>query len=67
MEKLIRASVEEARIKMRVERDAANKAINTEVDKDVKFRSKENMQKLVDKFNESLETMLKDKLSEISG
>lgn len=65
LEKLIRSSVEDARIKMRVERDAANKSINTEGDKDVKFRSKEEMQKLVDKFNETIEMMLKDKLNEI--
>jgi ribosome recycling factor len=67
LEKLIRSSIEEARIKMRVERDTANKSLNTETDKDVKFRSKESMQKLVDNFNGALDTMLKDKLNEISG
>jgi len=48
---------------MRMERDVVNKAINGEIDKDVKFRAKENMQKLVDRFNESIEALLKDKLT----
>ncbi len=67
LEKLIRSSVEEARIRMRMERDGVNKSINAEADKDAKFRSKENMQKLVDRFNESIDMMLEDKLEEISN
>ncbi len=67
LEKLIRAATEQARIKMRMERDVVNKAANAETDKDVKFRSKENIQKLVDKFNESVETLLKNKLEEIAS
>ncbi|MCL4405165.1 MAG: ribosome-recycling factor [Patescibacteria group bacterium] len=65
LEKLVKSSIEETRIKMRVERDAVNKNINAESDKDTKFRSKEEVQKLVDKFNGVIEVMLKDKLSEI--
>ncbi|PJC65478.1 MAG: ribosome recycling factor [Candidatus Colwellbacteria bacterium CG_4_9_14_0_2_um_filter_50_12] len=67
LEKLIRAAAESTRIKMRVERDAANKIINAEIDKDVKFRAKEKLQKLVDKFNEVVETALKDKLRDIAS
>ncbi len=67
LEKLVRAATENARIKMRVERDAVNKLVNAEVDKDAKFRSKEQLQKLVDKFNETIEKALEDKLRDING
>ncbi len=67
IEKLVRASVEETRIKMRMERDAVNKSINSEIDKDLKFRAKEDLQKLVDKFNDAIENALKDKLRDIAS
>jgi ribosome recycling factor len=67
LEKLVRAAAENARIKMRIERDTVNKIINTETDKDVKFRAKEQLQKLVDKFNEAVEEALENKLREIAS
>lgn len=64
--KLIKKMAEETRIKMRVERDEANKLVNKEPDKDQKFRAKEDLQKLVDKFNEEVDSVLETKIREIS-
>lgn len=60
--KIVKASAESFRIKMRVERDAVNKKINEETDKDMKFRAKEGLQKLVDKFNGSIDSLVEEKL-----
>ncbi len=65
--KLIKKMAEETRIKMRIERDEANKLVNKETDKDQKFRAKEELQKLVDKFNEEIDSVLETKFREISS
>ena len=65
--KLVRKMAEETRIKMRIERDETNKIINREADKDQKFRAKEELQKLVDKFNEEVESLTENKITEISA
>ncbi len=64
--KLTRKMAEETRIKMRIERDEINKIVNREPDKDQKFRAKENLQKLVDKFNEEIDSAVESKIAEIS-
>ena len=64
--KLIRKMAEETRIKMRVERDEVNKLVNKESDKNQKFRAKEDLQKLVDKFNGEIDSVLEAKIREIS-
>src|SRR3989344_1798316 len=65
--KLVGKMTENTRIRMRVERDEINKLINRESDKDQKFRAKEDLQKLVDKFNEEIESALEMKTKEISS
>jgi len=65
--KLVRKMAEETRIKMRVERDEINKTINREPDKDEKFRAKEALQKLVDKFNQEVDKVIDAKIQEISA
>lgn len=64
--KIIKLTAENTRIKMRIERDAVNKKVNEELDKDAKFRMKEGLQKLVNKFNEVVDKLVGDKLKEIS-
>lgn len=64
--KLVRRMAEETRIKMRIERDEVNKIVNKEADKDQKFRAKEQLQKLVDKFNEEVDSITENKIIEIS-
>ena len=65
--KLVRGMAEETRIKMRIERDEINKKVNQEPDKDLKFRAKENLQKLVDAFNGGVEELISLKLKEIES
>jgi len=57
---------EETRIRMRIERDEVNKFVNKETDKNQKFRAKENLQRLVDKFNEEIDLTVESKIAEIS-
>jgi ribosome recycling factor len=63
--KLVKTTAEQTRIKMRIERDEIIKKINEEPDKDERFRLKEELQKLVDKFNAQVEAVINDKLKEI--
>lgn len=67
LSKLVKGMAEEIRIKMRIERDEVNKIINKEPDKNEKFRAKENLQKLVDKFNEEVDAIIETKINEISS
>ncbi len=64
--KIVKSSAEKCRIKMRTLRDDANKSVNAETDKDIKFRSKEEMQKIVDSFNQSIDEVVEKKIKEIS-
>ncbi|MBT9151457.1 MAG: Ribosome-recycling factor [candidate division WS2 bacterium] len=64
--KIIKSTTEELRIKMRIERDSVNKKINGEPDKDRKFKLKEELQKKVDKFNETVDELVTVKIKEIS-
>ena len=64
--KLVRKMAEETRIRMRIERDEVNKIINQEADKNEKFRAKEALQKLVDKFNQEVDEVINAKIQEIS-
>lgn len=63
--RLVKSMAEGIRIKMRQERDGVHKLINAEADKDQKFRAKEELQKLVDAFNEKVDGLLETKISEI--
>lgn len=64
--KLVRKMAEETRIRMRIERDEINKIVNQEADKNEKFRAKEALQKLVDKFNQEVDEVIDAKIQEIS-
>lgn len=64
--KLVGKMAEETRIRMRIERDEINKIINQEADKNEKFRAKEALQKLVDKFNQEVDGVIDAKIQEIS-
>ena len=50
---------------MRIQRDEVNKRTNEEIDKDRKFKQKEELQKKVDKFNGSLDELVSNKIKEI--
>lgn len=63
--KLVKASTERIRIKMRTSRDEVNKRANAEADKDVKFRAKEELQKIVDNFNHEIDRLVENKVNEI--
>jgi len=65
--KLARKMAEETRIRMRIERDEVNKIINQEADKNEKFRAKEALQKLVDRFNQEVDEVINTKIQEISA
>ena len=65
--KLVRKMAEETRIRMRIERDEVNKIVNQEADKNEKFRAKEALQKLVDKFNQEVDKVVDTKIQEISA
>jgi len=62
--KIVKSLAEENRIKMRLERDKAQKIINT-FPEDQKFKQKDELQKRVDKFNEEVDRLVKEKLGEI--
>ncbi|MDD5099225.1 MAG: ribosome-recycling factor [Candidatus Colwellbacteria bacterium] len=64
--KLIKSIAEENRIKMRSHRDKAIKSLN-ELPEDQKFRGKEELQKMVDRFNGDIDSAVTAKLSEING
>ena len=64
--KLVGKMAEETRIRMRIERDEVNKVVNKEPDKNQKFRAKEDLQGLVDKFNEEIDLTVESKIAEIS-
>ncbi len=70
--KLAKEKMEDARISVRKERDFLQNDINTkeksgEISEDDKFRLKEEMQKLVDAANKSLDELLEKKEREILG
>jgi len=68
--KIIKKETEESKIKIRHSRDEMNKKINLqteegEITEDDKFKSKEEIQKAVDKTNEEIEKILENKRKEI--
>lgn len=65
--KLVKATAEETRIKMRRQRDDINKSVSAEVDRDLKFKNKEELQKKVDQFNDGIDKMIEDKIKELSS
>ena len=70
LEKAIRKMTEEARIKIRNNRDEANKEVRVletekKLSEDAAFKEKERIQKIVDKSNQEIETLLESKLKEI--
>ncbi|MDP3901396.1 MAG: ribosome-recycling factor [bacterium] len=71
LEKIVRSSVEQARIKIRGLRDEVNKAVEQEfksktINEDQKFKSKKQIQDSVDKINQEIEKMLEGKSKEIN-
>ncbi|MEK7195827.1 MAG: ribosome-recycling factor [Patescibacteria group bacterium] len=65
--KLVKSTAEETRIKMRRQRDDVNKSISTEIDKDLKFKTKNDLQKRVDQFNDSMDRLIEDKIKDLSS
>jgi ribosome recycling factor len=70
LEKVVRKMAEETRIRIRGARDEANKEIKKQEDakqlsKDAAFKKKEEVQKLVDKTNQEVESLLESKIKEI--
>lgn len=65
--KLVKSTAEETRIKMRRQRDYVNKSISTEIDKDLKFKTKDNLQKMVDEFNDNMDRLIEDKIKDLSS
>lgn len=63
--KVVKASAEKTRIKMRTLRDEVNRLANKEPDKDQKFRAKEELQKIVDSFNNEVDSLVESKAKEI--
>jgi len=66
LSKLAKNIAEQVRIKMRTLRDEAHKKVNQESDEDEKFRKKEDLQKIVDKFNKEIDNSVSAKLEELS-
>ncbi len=65
--KLAKALAEKERIKVRGYRDDINKKIKSqEIDEDMQFRMKENVQKAVDAANGAIEALLESKIEEIN-
>ncbi len=70
IEKMVRKTVEEARIHIRGLRDEANKEIKKQeegkqISEDVAFKNKEAVQKSVDRVNGEMEALLTAKIKEI--
>ncbi len=65
--KLVKSIAEEDRIKMRRQRDDVNKSISMEIDKDLKFRMKDDLQKKVDQFNGAMDSLVEDKIKDLSS
>jgi ribosome recycling factor len=65
LQKAIKASAEEVRIKMRMARDEINKAISKEADENAKFKAKEGLQKEVDSFNKSVDELVENKMKDL--
>ena len=68
--KLLGEKLEEARVSLRIERDEVWKDIqekerNGDISEDEKFRFKDELQKIIDKFNEEIEGISKIKEKEI--
>ncbi|MDP3999192.1 MAG: ribosome recycling factor [bacterium] len=71
LDKAVRKMAEEVRIRIRGSRDEINKEIKRLEDagslsEDIAFKKKEEAQKFVDKFNNEIESLLANKLREIS-
>ena len=63
--KFVKGTAEDIRIKMRNERDEAQKVIKENKDEDIVFKGKEHLQKLVDAFNKEIEDLTAKKTGEI--
>jgi len=64
--KLVKDKLEEARIRIRNERNSTNKEIDaSDTSDDEKSDSKDNLQKVVDEYNTQLETIFKNKEKDI--
>lgn len=64
--RLIKGIAEENRIKMRSHRDRVVKVINT-LPEDQKFKGKEDLQKLVDRFNGDIDALVEAKEEELNA
>jgi len=64
--KLIKIIAEENRIKMRAERNKTVKELDS-LPEDQKFKGKNNLQKLVDDFNEQIDNLVEGKITEIES
>jgi ribosome recycling factor len=70
--KLVKSIAEQTKMKIRASRDDANKKVEADfkskiISEDQKFKSKDQIQKAVDKANLDLENLLVGKIQEING
>lgn len=65
--KLVKSTAEETRIKMRRQRDDVNKFLSAEIDEDLKFKMKDDLQKRVDEFNDNMDRLIEDKIKDLSS
>ena len=65
--RLVKSMAEENRIKMRASRDKIIKAINAITDEDEKFRAKDGLQKIVDRFNAEVDALVDAKTEELNS
>jgi ribosome recycling factor len=66
LSRIVKSIAEENRIKMRSQRDRIMKALN-ELPEDEKFRGKDGVQKMVDKFNADIDSLVESKIEELNG
>jgi ribosome recycling factor len=67
LSKITKNIAEKIKIHMRTLRDEVNKKINNEPDEDQKFRNKEKLQNMVDSFNKGIDSLVENKLNELSN
>lgn len=63
--KVVKSMAEEARIKMRVQRDEMQKEIKDIKDEDDRFKAKDDLQEQVDEFNKQIDQAVEQKTAEV--
>ena len=66
LEKFVKSIAEECRIRMRTARDKIMKDVNS-LTEDEKFRAKDKIQKIVDRFNSDVDSLISAKYGELNS